>query len=272
MVFFNHLQSRELTTSGIGGDTTSRQSKYSALQHVVQLNYGLPFDLRIGLNVGLDFFYAHVRSDQEVTGSFWRVVGNNDQTGVSIRALHSVGPRIRVAPIPQLPDLSFQTSIRVPVVQGQERRQALGADRVVWQTQAIFYQHFLYRMTWQFQAAYSRFFQNKARLQTHHAFSYASYVVYRFYQEKLYALGSISYGEERMKTLKNGLQRTGYDTSVGGGLYWQVDRRVSFVATAEVPVRYEIGSLSTTVNKGSWWKANVGVRYGLTNRQPIGSP
>lgn len=250
------LQVRKITTTR-PQDTT--QVKESYAQQILQFNYGLP--TKRAVNVGLDVYVVSQRIDANLDRPFWSIAGKSDAAGVSQHAVQFLAPRVRIAPFRRLPELIYQGSLLLPTVRSGQLRQALGADRVTWQQQLIFYQHVLPRFTAQLQASYAISPRNQRRRQTTHALAYSLVGIYRLPVTRLYALASVAYGESRESSFLTRWQRVRYDVTAGAGAYWQVSPRASLVALAELPVRYDLGSLISEVQPRSWWKATVGVNY-----------
>jgi hypothetical protein len=254
---FNTLDSKTSLRTNLSGIDTILKSKQFRFDHVLQINYGLKTKSRF--NIGWEFYFSHLRNDKNINSSFLDVFRSRSTTGITKRYFHSLGPRIRWAPFAYLPELSFQSSIRFSPLRNNAIKQEFGVDRMLWQSQAIFYQHFLTFLTAQAQVGYGILFLNKNRQQFTHLFSYSTFLVLRSYREKIYLIGSVSYNEAREKTIGNGLKRNQYDFSLGPGLYWQLTKNLGMIATSDFPIAYDINSLTTEIIPNSWFKASVGL-------------
>ncbi|MBC8082588.1 MAG: hypothetical protein H7Z21_05195, partial [Hymenobacter sp.] len=250
------LQVRKVTTTR-PQDTTRVKESYA--QQILQFNYGLP--TKLVLNVGLDVYVVSQRIDANLNRPFWKIAGKSDAAGVSRHAVQFLAPRVRIMPFRRLPELIYQGSLLLPAMRNDQLRQQFGADRVTWQNQLIFYQHLLPRFTAQLQASYALSPRNRRRRQTTHGLAYSLVGIYRLPANRLYALASVAYGENRESSFLTRWQRVRYDVTAGAGAYWQAGPRASLVALAELPVRYDLGSLISEVQPRSWWKVTAGVNY-----------
>lgn len=256
LFWFAALQARKITTTR-PQDTTRVKESYA--QQILQFNYGLPTPVPV--NLGLDVYVGSQRVDARLDRSFWNILGKSDEASANRHAVQFLAPRVRVAPFRRLPELIYQGSVLLPVVRDDELRQQLGADRVTWQNQLVFYQHLLPRLTGQVQASYSLSLRNDRRRQTTHGLAYSLYGIYRLPAARLYALASVAYAESRESSFLTRWQRVRHEVTVGAGAYWQVSARASLVALAELPVQHDLGSLISEVQPGSWWKVTTGLNY-----------
>jgi hypothetical protein len=264
LYFFNNLETKSTLRTNLFGIDTLIKTRQSRLDHILQVNYGLPIRLR--LNIGADLFFAHLRVDSDVNSSLLNIISDRSNTGFTQRNFHSIAPRIRWIPFKYMPELSFQTSVRLSLLKDNLTRTQFAVERTIWQTQAIFYQHFLTNFTAQAQVSYSVLFKNKLRFQTTQLFSYSTYLIFRAYQEKIYLLGSLSYEESREFIHRKGLKRLAYDFSFGSGLYWQLSRKLGVVATTNFLIKSDLGLLTTELIPGSWFRAGLGFNLKLNYR------
>ena len=260
IILFNTVDSRKLnTTTVLGMDTTFQHTKQRSITQYLQLNYGL-FRKPL-INVGLDVLYTFSSTDQMTEGPN---PSPNDGSTL-VHGIQSIGPRIRWLPTTKIPELSFQTSLHFPA-NDFSKRQRFGFDRLYWVNQFFFFQSFL-KFTWQIQADFGIFFKNENRRQTTYAFAGYSYLFYPMLNNRLYAFGSILYNTNQEESIKGGLREVSRTWVAGIGIFWQIgDKGWSLNGSYAMPFSYELSSLTTEVEPGSWWRLSVGVRYAPLNK------
>ncbi len=271
---FNFLTTRDIkniriTKTSFSGnpDTTISFFQSTRLEQRLQLQYGLPAGRR--LNLGLDLYATHLRTDEDIHSSPLRVLGNQQSSGQSQRSISAIGPRIRWMPFVFLPELSVQGSAVFGLSKDLTTRQLYGRDRTQLLGQMTFYQRFrpwLYAFV---QTDVSVFLKNDDFQNNTFSFPLFFYTSAQLVglraraYPKVYGLFSWSYaivyddntrGEEW-------LVKRSFELQVGLGLLAQLEPRWGLTLWAQQPVAYGSESASSEVVARSWYGISLGVRY-----------
>lgn len=132
---------------------------------------------------------------------------------------------------------------------------------MTWLNYVVFYQRFS-GFVWQVQGGFGIQFKNEDRNQTTYLISAQSLLGYPIVENKLFLLATIEYSSSHEESIVGGWRRLDKAWAVGGGLFWQIaSDHWSMNASFKVPFSYELASLITTIDAGSWKTLNVGIRY-----------
>jgi hypothetical protein len=270
---FNTLITRNLENTRIQKrpfvdlyDTTITQNRSTRLENIIQIQHGIPGISR--LNFGVDFYFSHVRGDSDISSSPFRVLGNNSETGTSIRNFSAIGPRIRWMPFRKLPELTVQGSV-VFGVNDPVRRTTYGRDRTQAMTQFTFYQRFrpwLYAFV---QSDVSVFLRNdnfRNNTFSFPVFLFASANIWGLRSNaypKIYALVSWSNASRYDDNTRgeDWLVKRSSESQMGVGLLSQWSPQWGVTLWSQKPISYESGYASYTVIPGSWYTLSLGLRY-----------
>ncbi len=271
---FNTLTARDIENTRITrnpvdntNDTTITKTQYTRLDHILQIQYGLPRHPR--LNVGLDLYATHLRADTNVHSSPFRVLGNSTEGGMSRREVTALGPRVRWMPFRKIPELTVQGSVVFGLSGDLTTRQIYGRDRTQLLTQITFYQRFqpwLYAFV---QMDVSVFLKNNDFQNNTFSiplFLYASANIWGLRSNvypKVYGLFSWFYASRYDDHIRNEawLRKTSYESQVGIGLLSQLNPRWGITIWTQKPIAYDLGSASNKIIAGSWYSVSLGVRY-----------
>lgn len=254
---YNSLSTQQLDTE-VGVDSFDR-SRASRFTQVLQINYGVSKTNR--WNIGAELYYSQVRSDANEGSSPLKVLGNDQATGLSQRALSAAGIRLKGYPLRKLPELTLQSSLLFPTANADDLRLALDFDRIQWQLGANYY-HLLTRWLHAFlQVDGIVRFANTKRDQTTYLLPINIYLVASVLEDRLYAFPSFSYGGSFEKTYKGPLKQINHQTLMGLGLHYRFSEQFSLTANYQFPLGYDSGSLTSELVKGSYWILSLGGRY-----------
>ena len=270
---FNTLTTRDIENTRITknpldntNDTTITQDQFTRLDHILQIQYGLPGRPR--LNLGIDLYASHLRADTNVHSSPFRVLGNNTE-GVSRRDVTGLGPRVRWMPFRKVPELTIQGAVVFGLSKDLATRQIYGRDRTQLLTQITFYQRFQPWLYTFMQMDVSVFLKNddfQNNTLSIPLFLYASANIWGLRSNaypKVYGLISWFYAARYDDNIRGEawLKKISYESQMGLGLLSQVSPRWGITFWAQKPVAHDLGSASNEVISGSWYTLSLGVRY-----------
>ncbi|MEX2513043.1 MAG: hypothetical protein WD398_09065 [Cyclobacteriaceae bacterium] len=271
---FNTLVYRDLRNTRITKrpfeekyDTTISQSQFTRLENILQVQRGLPG--RPHLNIGMDFYFSHIRIDEDIHRSPLNIFVDNQNAANSSRNLTAMGPRIRWMPFPALPELTLQGSVVFGINKDLPTRQVYGRDRTQVLTQATFYQRFRPWLYVFLQSDLSAFIKNKSVSNNTFGFPlflFASANVLGLRDNaypKLYVLFSGSYSaryDDHVRG-KEWLVRRAFESQLGMGLLMHMNQQWGFTFWSQKPIAHDLGSASNALLPGSWNSFNLGIRY-----------
>ncbi len=122
---FNNVYSQ--TSFDNGGETQELDERQTFYTGIFQITYGSSKNARF--NIGLDININHV--------SYQPINGANSES-FTRTAIGSIGPRIKVSPLKNVPTFSVQSSLLIPVAKDLESPRFLAHDRVTWWTQFFY--------------------------------------------------------------------------------------------------------------------------------------
>jgi hypothetical protein len=256
-------------------DTLITQFQDTRLENIIQIQHGLPVSTR--LNIGIDIYVSHIRTDNNIKSSPFRVLGNNAEGGKSRRDITALGPRARWMPFRQVPELTLQGSV-VFGLNNLSTRKIYKRDRTQMLTQVTFYQRFQPWLYGFVQTDASVFLKNddfQNNTFTFPVFLYASANIWGLRSNaypKLYGLLSWSHASSYDDNIrgKEGLTKRSFESHVGIGILSQLDPQWGIQLWSYKPISHNIGSASNEVIPGSWYGLSLGLRYtwiSLTERQ-----
>lgn len=271
---FNTLTTRDIENTRILKrpfsniyDTTITQNQFTRFENILQIQYGLRSRSR--LNIGIDLYVSHLRSDTNVQSSPLRVLGNNTEGGMSRRDVSAIGPRLRWVPFRRLPELTLQGSVVFGVGSDLPTRQAYGRDRTQLLSQVTFYQRLQPWLHAFIQTDVSVFLKNddfRNNTFTFPVFFYASANIRGLRSgayPKMYGLLSLSYASRYDDNTRGEewLVKRSFESQLGIGILSQLDPQWGVTLWAQKPIAHDLGSASSEVIPGSWYSLGLGLRY-----------
>lgn len=268
----NFLTTRDIRTTRITKrpfveryDTTVTQSQSTRLEHIIQIQYGLQRNRR--LNVGVDIYASHLRTDEEIARSPFRVLGNEAEK--SRRGITAFGPRVRWMPFRNIPEFSLQGAVIFGTSNDLTTRQIFGRDRTQLLTQFTFYQRF---QPWFYafvQADVSVLLKNDDFQNNTFSAPLFLYVAANIWglrsnaYPKIYGLLSWFYASRYDDNTRGEewLKKRAYESQIGLGILSQLTPRWGVTLWGQKPVSHDLGSVTNEVIPGSWYGLSLGIRY-----------
>lgn len=247
-------------------------SRSTALQHILQVTYGISENGRF--NLGADLHYLHFRLDGNVDNSALRVFqstasdtvvtdpNNEDILALSFHTLSKVGLRFRWVPSPYLPELTLQGGVLFPAsYQAPSTRQILDLARTELWLQGNFY-HILGEGWYGFANAGAAIkLPDDLQRQTAVTPLASLIVAKEIPGDLLIVFAQTAFNARFNDQYKAGLQNTSYQWLGGIGAQLQFSDHFSLSAEFQKPIVNDYKSLSSGYVEGSLTNFSINLRY-----------
>lgn len=262
--FVNSLSSFWVAINGYSASLDAvrieNRLRFSRADHLVRVSHGFSKNRRWDL--GADFFYTHVRVDDEARSSPLRVFGKSEP-GISTvsRGLSGLGLNARFMLFENIPELTLRASINYPIARTAEKRFNLNAQRTLFGLTGTFYQRLgpaaLYFLQGDFRAAVPNS-ENKTLVLQPNA---AAFLIIETPGGRLNILPGLSYGTAFQKFSGGGkLRKTSTQMFGSLGLLFRSGDVTSFLFSLQGPLVFESGSARSIWVRESFFGMNLGFR------------
>ncbi len=246
-------------SSVLNGNYIADRRRFSSMDNVLRVSYGFSESKRWDL--GATIQYRQVRLDNEARSSPFRVFEGDSFSGNSERGFTRLGLQVRWMPLPKIPELTLQSSLRFPIAKNEQLKTDLGAQRMSFDLNATWYNEVLAQTFLFLQTGWTTRFKNDLRdYATHHALG-SVFLVKGFFNQKIYVFPSLTYFNSMEQFNKGGrLYQTNYQLLWGGGIQYQPTTQMSIFTQFQAPFILESGSEVSEWIKDSYTAFSLGFR------------
>ena len=259
--FINSLSSFWLAfreyVPALNGSRIANRSRFTRLDHSLQVNYG--FNNAGRWDLGAELRYAHVRLDDAARNSPLKVLGSDTETGNSYHGLGTLGLRFRAMPFESLPELTAQASLHFPIAKDEDIREKLAMDRTELSLLGTFYQPLNTNTYYFLQGEWRTRFSNSENGQTAHALSGGAHLIFDVYDQRIYLFPGITVAS----TLSSKFNQLNHQLFGSIGVQYRPADSFSLFINILRPFIFDSGSLFTEWVRESYTGFSLGARYAM---------
>ena len=188
----------------ITGGIFNNTYRLSLFQNKTSISYGFSESGRWDL--GAEIVYVKRRWDDNANSSPFKVFSGDD---INRSGLAYLGIKGRFQPFANIPGLTLQSLLRIPVANGNELRRDLQASSLQFSLQSTYYTQLNYGTALLLQGGWSytapkTIDETGARIQPNHALSLGGFMAVNIWGQKIYAVPGITYSGNFRKSARSG--------------------------------------------------------------------
>ena len=187
----------------LSGGVISNTYRLSIFQNRTSINYGFSGDRRWDL--GAELFYLKRRWDDEAQSSPFKVLSGDD---LNRGGLAYLGLKGRAQPFANIPELTMQATLRIPVANGDQLRRELGAGSMQFSFISTYYNTLNYNTSFLLQGGWTfsfpkTFSDTNTKSRAIHTLSLGGFTAINLWGQKIYAVPGISYSGNFRKSARS---------------------------------------------------------------------
>ena len=246
--------------SNVGGIATNTY-RLSLFQNRTSIYYGFSEEQKWDL--GAEVTYSKRRWDDMARSSPFKVLSGDE---LNANGVSHLGVKLRAAPFESLPELTLQSTVRIPIANGEELRRDLGASQAQVSIFSTYFKRIEYGSAFLLQGGWTYLLpkttsETNSQLPGIHSLSLAGFLSLNVWSQRIFLVPGLSYSGNFKKSGRSSrILQLSHGVLGEIIVQFQINPQISLTLQQSYPLLFESYAPNVEFERRSFYASSLSIR------------